>query len=45
MHMLNQIAPELAAAATRALFQIDRRLAKGQRGHLFATLRRRALDA
>ena len=42
MHVLNQIAPELAASATRALFQLDRRLANGRRGHIFATIRRRA---
>ena len=42
MHVLNQIAPELAASATRALFQLDRRLANGRRGHVFATIRRRA---
>jgi len=41
MHLLNQVAPEVAAYATRALFQLDRRMARGQRGHLFATLRRR----
>jgi SAM-dependent methyltransferase len=43
MHLLNQFAPELAAYTTRVLFQLDRRMSNGQRGHLFATIRRRSV--
>jgi SAM-dependent methyltransferase len=41
MHVLNTLAPRLTAPVTRALFQLDRRMPDGQRGHLFATIRRR----
>lgn len=41
IHAINQLAPALAARLTRLCYQIDRRLAHGQHGHLFATVRRR----
>jgi SAM-dependent methyltransferase len=40
MHLLHRVAPDAAAYVTRALFQLDRRFANGQHGHLFATIRR-----
>jgi hypothetical protein len=40
LHMLHQAAPALAAHVTRLFYQFDRRMPNGQRGHLFATIRR-----
>jgi SAM-dependent methyltransferase len=41
LHVLHQLAPALAARATRLAYQLDRRVPGGQHGHLFATIRRR----
>ena len=41
LHVLHQAAPALAARVTRLFYQLDRIMPSGQRGHLFATIRRR----
>jgi hypothetical protein len=45
LHALYQAAPALAARATRACYRLDRHFAHGQRGHLFAAVRRRGANA
>jgi SAM-dependent methyltransferase len=41
LHALYQAAPALAARVTRLVYQLDRRMPSGQRGHLFAMIRQR----
>jgi SAM-dependent methyltransferase len=40
IHAINQVAPAVATHLTQICYQIDRRLALGRHGHLFATVRR-----
>ncbi|HJZ49674.1 MAG TPA: class I SAM-dependent methyltransferase [Roseiflexaceae bacterium] len=42
LHVLGRAVPALAARATRLCYQLDARMSNGQRGHLFAAIRRRA---
>jgi SAM-dependent methyltransferase len=42
IHVINQVAPALAARVTQLVYALDRLLPNGKNGHLFATIRRRA---